>query len=270
MEVNEIISSGILEEYVLGLTSEADSARIHSYMQTLPLIKQEVENISKSIETYASSYSVTPPAFIKERILEAINQSTGNTSPNYNQASDKLIKSQAPVYKINSLLKFAAAACFFLLLGSIFINLSLYNKYNRSKSDIASIKQELDSQKQVAIDINSDMNVVKNKMAVPVVLNGTPHSPEALAKIFWMKNTGDVYVDASNLPSIPADKQFQLWAIVDGKPVDAGMISTDNGKVFRIQKMKSFGKAQAFAITVEKKGGSEAPTMNEMVVIAKI
>jgi anti-sigma-K factor RskA len=84
-----------------------------------------------------------------------------------------------------------------------------------------------------------------------------------------MKNTGEVYVDPTNLPDPAAGKQYQLWAIVDGKPVDAGMISTQKG-VYKIQKMKSFGKAQAFAITLENEGGSPTPTMAEMYVIAEI
>jgi anti-sigma-K factor RskA len=47
------------------------------------------------------------------------------------------------------------------------------------------------------------------------------------------------------------------------------MISTQKG-VYKIQKMKSFGKAQAFAITLEEEGGSPTPTMEEMYVIAEI
>jgi len=34
--------------------------------------------------------------------------------------------------------------------------------------------------------------------------------------------------------------------------------------------MKSFGRAEAFAITLEKTGGSPTPTMDQMYVIAKI
>jgi anti-sigma-K factor RskA len=34
--------------------------------------------------------------------------------------------------------------------------------------------------------------------------------------------------------------------------------------------MKSFGSAQAFAITLEKAGGSPTPTMDEMYVMAKV
>jgi anti-sigma-K factor RskA len=34
--------------------------------------------------------------------------------------------------------------------------------------------------------------------------------------------------------------------------------------------MKSFGKVDAFAITLEKEGGSPTPTMDEMIVSAKM
>jgi hypothetical protein len=50
------------------------------------------------------------------------------------------------------------------------------------------------------------------------------------------------------LPAPALGKQYQLWAIVDGKPVDAGIISLQK-EIYKIQKMKSFGSAQAFAIT---------------------
>jgi anti-sigma-K factor RskA len=65
--------------------------------------------------------------------------------------------------------------------------------------------------------------------------------------------------------------QYQLWAIVDGKPFDAGLLietKTADNK-YNIQKMKSFGKAEAFAITLEKKGGSATPSMDKMYVISK-
>jgi hypothetical protein len=61
-----------------------------------------------------------------------------------------------------------------------------------------------------------------------------------------------VYLSSVKLPVAPEGKQYQLWAIVDGKPVDAGLL--DNPETF--EKMKSLGNAQAFAISLEAKGGS--------------
>jgi anti-sigma-K factor RskA len=85
-----------------------------------------------------------------------------------------------------------------------------------------------------------------------------------------MKNTGEVYIDPSNLPEAPAGKQYQLWAIVDGKPVDGGMIiTTKKDNKYRIQKMKTFGKAEAFAVTLETEGGNPTPK-GDMYVLGKM
>jgi hypothetical protein len=55
------------------------------------------------------------------------------------------------------------------------------------------------------------------------------------------------YVDPSSLPSAPKGKQYELWAIVDGQPVNAGIIiTTKKGDRYSIQKMKTFGKVDAF------------------------
>jgi hypothetical protein len=44
----------------------------------------------------------------------------------------------------------------------------------------------------------------------------------------------------------------------------------DNDAKSTLQRMKITPKAQAFAVTLEKKGGVTAPTMTEMYVIGKI
>ena len=144
-----------------------------------------------------------------------------------------------------------------------------YNKYQSASRELQLAQQKIDQQNQANAAMKTDIDVMTDKNSQPVVLKGTPHAPDALAKIYWMKTTGDVYVDPTNLPGVPSGKQYQLWAIVDGKPVDAGMISTEKG-IYHIQKMKSFGHAEAFAITLEKTGGSPTPTMDEMYVISKI
>ena len=68
------------------------------------------------------------------------------------------------------------------------------------------------------------------------------------------------------MQQVPSGKQYQLWAIVDGKPVDAGLITDCIG----LCKMKRIDRAQAFAITLEKAGGSPTPTLTEMYVFGKI
>ena len=279
MEVKDIISSGLLELYITGLTSKEETLQVEHWAEQYPEVKKEIEELQDVMESYALAEAVQPDDSLKEKILAKIQpddsvkekifsriQSTTQEPFSVIKTSEK--NERAKVYSIPSYYKWAVAASVVLLIGSLILNYTFYNKYQNTNKDLQTAQQELHNQQQLAEAMNKDMDVMTDKNAIPVVLSGTEKSPEALAKIFWMKNTGDVYVDPTNLPQTPAGMQYQLWAIVDGKPVDAGMISTGKG-IYHIQKMKSFGKAQAFAITLETAGGHPTPK-GDMIVQAKI
>lgn len=280
MEAKDIISSGILELYVLGIASNEEVAQVEQWLLIYPEVREELSHIESAIEEYAKANAVEPSAALKERIINKIDLNKNVTTED-NPSSKALTPvvndvAEQKVYTISTFFKWAAAACFILLLGSLALNYSYFNKYKTARNDLQAaqgnlhaVQTQLDKAREVASAMSHDMDVVTDKDARPVVLNGTPHAPDALAKIFWMKDSGEVYVDPTNLPAPATGKQYQLWAIVDGKPVDAGMISLQKGN-YKIQKMKSFGSAQAFAITLEKAGGSPKPTMDEMYVMAKV
>jgi anti-sigma-K factor RskA len=58
----------------------------------------------------------------------------------------------------------------------------------------------------------------------------------------------------------------QLWALVNGKQVDLS-IFVENPDSTYMKEMKSKASAVAFAVTLEPRGGSTSPTMDQMMVI---
>jgi anti-sigma-K factor RskA len=55
--------------------------------------------------------------------------------------------------------------------------------------------------------------------------------------------------------------------LVNGKPVDVGLLTADcNG----LCKLKTIPEAQAFAITLENKGGSATPHLDQLYVMGEI
>jgi len=271
---DDIISSGLLELYACGLTSPEEARQVEDWIKQYPEIKQELDAIEVSLETYAQANAVEPSTSVKDKIFSEItnDKQKGN---NNNVPVTNFTPTAIKIYKIPTLFKLMAAAMFILLIGSVVLNYSYYNKYQNANdqylsaaNDLQAAQEKIKENQQANLAMKTDINVMTDKNSLPVVLKGTPAVPDAQAKIFWMKNTGEVYVDPSNLPAVPDSMQYQLWAIIDGKPVDAGMISTQKG-IYHIQKMKSFGRADAFAITLEKAGGSPTPK-GTMYVIAKI
>jgi anti-sigma-K factor RskA len=247
--------------YVLGQTTPAESAQVEAWLLQYPELRNELHAIEIGMEQYAIMNAVEPSQKAKENILSAVDR-------NKKSASEKTL---APVKKlIPSYWKAVAAASIVLLIGSAAANWYYFNKFKETDIALRENKQELIVANQKVDSMYSDMEVVTNKFSRTVALDGMDPAPDAAAKIFWMKNTGEVFIDASNLPKTPEGMQYQLWAFVDGKPVDAGMIMTTaaNNK-YHIQKMKTFGKAEAFAVTLETEGGHPAP-QGKVYVMGKL
>ena len=260
MEIKDIISSGLLEIHALGLSTSDEAAQVAVWIKQYPDVKYELSAIETSMEDYAMANAVEPAASLKNKLtnkIQSFSSSTRSVSP-------------AKVTGISSFWKYAAAASVILFLGSAVLNLTYYNKLEKTGTALQDTKQELLAANDKLQNMDADMSVVKNIHSKAVSLDGLPAAPDAAAKIFWIKNTGEVYIDPSNLPEAPEGKQYQLWGIVDGKPVDGGMIiTTKKDNKYRIQKMKTFGKAEAFAVTLETTGGNPTPK-GDMYVMGKM
>lgn len=266
MKAQEIISSGILELYSMGLTSVAETADVAQWAMQHPEVTVEIGAIQSGLEGYAQVHAVVPDTSIKEKIFTSINKQKTGPVVNF-KTTDNV---QAKIYTISPAWKYAAAASIVLSISSIALNISLNNKYQSANIELASTQTALQQQKELVNNMNDDMGVMTNKNAMPVSLAPMPDVTDAAARIYWMQNTKEVFIDPSNLPQAPVGKQYQFWAIVNGKPVNGGIITTEiNGKTVHVQKMKSFGSAQAFAVSLED-AGPEKLVPTKVVVMGKI
>jgi anti-sigma-K factor RskA len=260
----EFISSGLLEFYAMGISSPEETQTVEEHLKQFPELKQELVEIEVSLENYAQSNAIQPSVGVKAKLMNQLFEHNGKEENKITPVIEMDEKVHRPLFY-----KWVAAAVFVLLICSAVLNYIYYQKYRDANKELRVAQGKIDQQGKSNQAMNEDLSVMTNKYAQPVVLKGTDKAPEAVAKIFWMKNTGDVYIAPADLPKVPSGKQYQLWAIIDGKPVDGGMIES-TGRKYHIQKMKSFGKVDAFAITLENAGGSPTPTLDQIIVSAKM
>jgi anti-sigma-K factor RskA len=90
----------------------------------------------------------------------------------------------------------------------------------------------------------------------------------SLATVYWNPKTKEVYLDIQRLKEISRENQFQLWAIIDDKPVNAGVF--DNEQEGLIEMNKIGPGVAVFAVTIEPRGGKESPTLSTMQVAGKV
>ena len=272
MNIQEYILSGIVESYVLGLASTEERAEFENMCAAHAEVRAARDAFERAIEQQAFMEATSPPAHLKSRIFGELDVEADRKKPG------KFKNVQRPMKPVRSIWsRYVAAASILLLVVSTGLNFYFFSKY---KDYIAKYDELVASQNQTAAlnqslqtklhDYESAMSLMKDPAMAVVKMPGiaTGPNPESSATVYWDTRSKDVYLLVNSLPQPSADKQYQLWALVDGKPIDAGVFEISQG--IPLVKMKNIPEAQAFAITLEKKGGSVAPTLDAMYVMGKV
>lgn len=280
MDIKIYIESGIIESYVLGLAEPEEILEIERLKEEYPEVQQGIDDFSIAIEEQAFRNAVTPPQAIKEQLLALLQFGQGSISGHDTPlvvAYNSSLNHDNPVVSIATSTtnwKFLAAASIILFIVSAIANLLLYNRYTSTKSEYAALINErntLQANNQVFQTRLKDYQSASEMMADPTIamvqLKDPSHKNDNMTTVFWDSKSKDVYLLTNKLPAPNKNQQYQLWALVDGKPVDAGMLDP---QCTSLCKMKNIPKAQAFAITLEKAGGSPVPTMDQLYVMGNI
>lgn len=275
MNTQEYIQSGIIESYVLGMASSAEAAELEQLCLQYPEIKQALTDFETALEANALAKSVAPPAHLKQQIFATLQS---EFKVNDNKATEGkeaaiMLMPDTKVVKMNQPSRFLAAASIILLVISGGMNIYFYSKFKETTQQYQALvleKNTLQANNQMmqtkSLDMYNSMQMMTDPNMQKVAMPGIAGKESNYATVFWDTKSKDVYLLPNKLPQPATGKQYQLWAIVDGKPVDAGVISDCAG----LCKMKNIPSASMFAITLEKSGGSETPTLSEMYVAGKV
>lgn len=259
MNIKDYISSGIIESYLLGQLSEKERSEVEAMAVKYPEVKAEIELVEATLIDIAAK---TPPPHLKQNILSKIELKESKVVPLENKKSSSML--------------WLVAASVALLIGSSAYNIILMNKLQKSQEQLIAINSEKERYVKDFETQSASYKMMAEQMAImmqpenkKVMLKGMDVAPTALATVYWNQQNKDVYINVNKLPMPSEGKQYQLWAIVDGKPVDIGMLDM-NPDLPPLHKMKTIAGAQAFAVTLEKKGGSPTPTMTAMYLMGNV
>jgi anti-sigma-K factor RskA len=264
VNVREYINSGVVESYVLGLATEAERNEFEQMCAAYPEVVQARDAFERSLEQQLLQDAAAPPVMVKERVFSEVHPPLAETT-----LAD--MTEGAPVRRMNAW-KWIAAASLLLLAGVGYWAYSTNEKYNDLVAEQSAMRQQLDQSTARLQMLQQDAEILKQPMKT-VALKGTDLAPQAQTTVYW-DTTGakrDVYLLVNTLPQPPSDKQDQLWALLDGKPIDLGYFDVDVQQKRLLVKMKNVQNAQAFAITLEQRGrpNPEVPE-GKMYVVGKL
>lgn len=282
MDLSCIISSGDLELYVMGMLPSDEAGKMEQLIALFPELREEADRISMALEAAANQSMLAPGAAVKSKLFSQIKELQENENkaitnidvhtPDQSAKPATVSTGKVVVMKQDNKGWMMAASMAGLV---IFMGLAiyLYNRTQQQNNEMVRMQNNLDSANYNMQQLQQEnlasgqlLRIMQDDNFKPVNLEEVPGKPDATVQVYWNTETKEVYLVDISLPQAPAGKQYQFWAIVDGQPVDGGLLS--NVKQYA-QKMAAFPKADAFAITLENEGGSPTPTLDQMYVMGK-
>ena len=241
----------------MGELDEQEMIEVDRMVESHPEIQEELGKLRTSINQYAEASGSQPDKSLLHEVFKEL------------EAPEPIEK--IPLITMHQKKPFWAIAASFFLLVSIGFNIYFASELRQSRNEVKQlaaeknvIAEQIETASQKLEYANLRIAHFLYKDNIHVRMDGLPLSPESYANVFWNKKSNAVFISVDNLPEPPHGHQYQLWAIkVNQPPIDAGIFDHNN----LVQELKVIkGDVMAFAVTLEKEGGTPRATVEKTYV----
>ncbi|MEM9921099.1 MAG: anti-sigma factor [Bacteroidota bacterium] len=250
-----------MEQYVLGIAGPEERAEVERYIEEFPELRKQLDELSKGLEAYARAHTKTPPAHLRRKVLKAIKKEAGVPE------QEDPIRLPARKSRPNWITTIAAL----MILGLTGICISMYLKQAESQEQIAvlssqvqALQRDYQSLQRVDVQLKKQFAILKDIGTQHVQLQGSDLAPSAKAVVYWNENHQDAYLNVVDLPDAPHGHQYQVWADVNGKHLNMGLLEGARDTGVALFNLPYIEHSQGFVITLENKGGSPHPTVDKL------
>lgn len=271
--------------YVLGMLDGDELKQFEAHLKSdCPVCRAEISSFTEaaSILPLALPQLVLSPD-LKERVLfnaglaqvtkayveSAPQSATAGPSWPAEEPRDQLPGRSKPWLAYG--LTFAAIvmlAGFSMYVNSLLKTIDGQNEYiGRQETQITKLVDEVNRKEAI-------LKVLESRRIQLVTMDGLGVNPVGYGSIIWDPERKVAILHVSNLPTVPKDKDYQLWVIKDQRPASAGIFAVTDEKekesFFQVRPLEVADRKDidAFAVTLEPKGGVPQPT-GEMYLLGK-
>lgn len=248
-KVRHFLDSDLLEKYLLGDTTPEETNQVERYIAMYPEVRNTYRELEDNLETFARLYARKTPDGLRDRILQRIRTQ---------HAGRKRFVRYAIAASIATL--FFAASSFFFWNQ----NLNLQEENAMVTDQIRVLEADMKEQLE---DVRNQFIVLNNPSTRKYMVSGNKKARElkAIAYVNPIKKLS--YINVRSLPQLPEDQCYQMWAEVNGSMVNLGILKDieDKDKLMALP----YGEKALGYITIEPKGGNNAPSVQNIVANIK-
>lgn len=244
-KIRLFLETDLLEKYLIGSTTKEETLQVERYIALYPEVRKSYNELQSNLQAYANLYALNTPEGLKDKILTRIKaQNTGR----------------------RKFRRFAIAASVtaFLFAGSSYFfwnqNQSLQDENVLVNAKIKTLEEDMKEQLE---DVRNQFIVLNNPQTKKYLVNGNKKAKDLKAVAYVNPVKKLSYINVRNLPNLPENQCYQMWAEVNGEMVNLGVINSLDNKD-KLRPLPYAENAISY-ITIESQGGTDTPTVKNIV-----
>ncbi len=260
MRKNEIIESGLLELFVAQALDEKDRQIVLKALDDYPELLQHLSEIEYAFQYVAQANAISPSRGLKPVILSQISNEHPQESTSKNQSPPKVKASGS-----GFLWPFILSAV--SLIGLFFYFTNKNNGYKTLMKEWEAEKIVCDSIKAEDTRKSNILSALTSRDIKILEADPTDKYPATSLYMYNDQSLKKNFIQIKNLPPIASDQSYQLWSLKDDSdpiPLD---VFEDQQNLIEVQFVSD---TRNYAITIEQKGGSKVPTLDNLIGIIPV
>jgi anti-sigma-K factor RskA len=249
--------------YALDALADEERARLEEHLAGCEACRRDLADRLGEVAALAEAAEpVAPPPEIRARLLERL--PAGPARP------PAAFPARRPA---RGWLALAAGLLVGVALGALVARTLLVEQARRAEARSLALEARRGEAEAELARLRGELVVARQALSLlrsreVVMLAGLPAAPEAGGQVFVDRREGRALFVARDLPALPPDRVYQLWRIVDGSPLPAGLLVPGAaGGGYLLVESVGEAPAETWAVTVEPAGGVPQPT-GAMVLIS--
>ena len=246
----------MLPARALATLAANERAALNEHLLVCAECRWELETWEATAATLSlSATPMEPSPNVRERILQLVREERRSAPAEDADARVVPFRSQSRTMSYGLI---AAGVICSILVGWI----ALMARQNRAaRAEIARLNEQIQSTEARLTHQREILTMLTSRGTTITTLAGTSSMPGAEAMLAYEPKGGAMLI-AKNLPAAPVGKAYQLWFIVDNKPLPGHTFNTDGSGDGAMQESVPLGitNKAVFAVTMENSGGASSPT----------
>ena len=255
-KLQSFLESGLIDKYILGTATLSEQSEVELYISKYPEVEAEYNRLQDNLEIIAKANAVEAPRYILDAVLKDIDDEQPVINLN------AYPKQRTPWYSI------AASIAALIFAGTAFLlyqqNRALINENQVVVDEIFDLRSDIEQNNSKLDNVMRQFMKLNNPETEKYVLRGNERAKDLKTVAYINPVDKTSMIDVVSLPKLPEHQTYQIWAELQDRMVNLGILDASDRKLKSIPYMED---ALGLSITIESKDPNQKPEDNSVAEI---